>query len=94
MTRSLTARRCETARASSVAEMTEVGKATHVGNCGVGGGGDVEDFLKRFPNLNPFCLRSGTTTLKLTNSKWLEDKIRQWAVLRLKMDSIALLRGY
>lgn len=57
MTRSLTARRCETARASSVAKMAEVGKATHFDNCGVGGGGDVEDFLKRFPNLNPFCLR-------------------------------------
>lgn len=60
MTRSLTARRCETARASSVAGMTEMGKATHVGNCGVGGGGDVKDFLKKFPNLNPFCLRSET----------------------------------
>ena len=58
MTRSLSARRCDTGRASSVIEMTEVGRPTHTGNFVVGAGRETGVFLKSFPNLNPFCLRS------------------------------------
>lgn len=75
MARSLTARRCETSRRASseteVIDITEEGKPTQEDNCGVvivlvrsGGRGVVGFFLKRFPSLNPFCLRSKSMRIK------------------------------